>query len=56
MSKLPFSPMPVQDLVGLICLKWRSDAAHVMIGDMVLDSAAKRQRDVDVTFEANIGI
>ena len=49
MQKLPLSPMLVQYLVGLCCLKWDSDAVDVTIGDMVLDSAADKERDVDVT-------
>lgn len=49
MSKLPLSPMLVQYLVGLCCLKWDPDAVDVTIGDMVLDPAAGKERDVDVT-------
>lgn len=49
MSKLPLSPMLVQYLVGLCCLKWDPDAIDVTIGDMVLDPAAGKERDVDVT-------
>lgn len=49
MSKLPLSPMLVQYLVGLCCLKWDPEAVDVTIGDMVLDSAAGKERDVDVT-------
>lgn len=49
MSKLSLSPMLVQYLVGLCCLKWHPDAVNVVIGDMVLDQAANKQRDVDVT-------
>jgi len=49
MSKLPLSPMLVQDLVGLCCLKWDPEAVDVTIGDMVLDPAAGKERDVDVT-------
>jgi hypothetical protein len=41
--------MLVQYLVGLCCLKWHPDAVDVTIGDMVLDPAAGKQRDVDVT-------
>jgi hypothetical protein len=48
-SKLPLSPMLVQYLVGLCCLKWNPDAIDVTIGDMVLDPAASKQRDVDIT-------
>jgi hypothetical protein len=49
MSKLPLSPMLVQYLIGLCCLKWHPDAVNVTVGDRVLDPAAKKQRDVDVT-------
>ena len=41
--------MLVQYLVGLCCLKWHPDAVDVTIGDMVLDPAASKQRDVDIT-------
>jgi hypothetical protein len=41
--------MLVQYLIGLCCLKWHPDAVDVTIGDMVLDPAASKQRDVDVT-------
>jgi hypothetical protein len=43
------SPMLVQYLVGLCCLKWDPDAVDVTIGDMVLDTASGKERDVDVT-------
>jgi hypothetical protein len=49
MRKLPLSPMLVQYLVGLCCLKWHPDAVNITVGDMVLDPAASKQRDVDVT-------
>jgi len=49
MPKFPLSPMLVQYLVGLCCLKWHADAVEVTIGDMVLDAAANKERDVDVT-------
>ena len=41
--------MLVQYLVGLCCLKWDPNAIDVTIGDMVLDTAAGKERDVDVT-------
>jgi len=41
--------MLVQYLVGLCCLKWSPDAVDVTLGDMVLDPAAGKERDVDVT-------
>lgn len=43
------SPMLVQYLVGLCCLKWDPEAVDVTIGDMVRDAAAQKERDVDVT-------
>lgn len=43
------TPMLVQYLVGLCCLKWDPDAIDVTIGDMVYDSSAEEERDVDVT-------
>jgi hypothetical protein len=49
MSTLPLSPMLVQYLVGLCCLRWDPDAVDVTIGDMVYDEAAEKERDVDVT-------
>lgn len=49
MPKPSLSPMLVQYLVGLCCLKWHPDAVNVTVGDMVADPAAGKQRDVDVT-------
>lgn len=49
MSKLALSPMLVQYLVGLCCVRWDPEAINVTIGDMVLDQAAGKERDVDVT-------
>src|SRR5262245_8768109 len=49
MTTINLSPMLVQYLVGLCCLKWDPDAVDVTIGDMVFDSAAAKERDVDVT-------
>lgn len=43
------TPMLVQYLVGLCCLRNNPDAVDVTIGDLVLDTAAKKSRDVDVT-------
>lgn len=43
------TPMLVQYLVGLCCLRWDPDAIDVTLGDMVLDPAAGKERDVDVT-------
>ena len=41
--------MMVQYLVGLCCLRHDPDAIDVTIGDMVMDDAAGKERDVDVT-------
>ncbi len=49
MSKFPLSPMLVQYLVGLCCLKSHPEAVDVILGDMVSDPAAGKKRDVDVT-------
>jgi hypothetical protein len=49
MSKHLLTPMLVQYLVGLCCLKWDPDAVDVTIGDMVYDPAADKERDVDIT-------
>src|SRR5215467_16280501 len=49
MTTLNLSPMLVQYLVGLCCLKWDPDAVEVTIGDWVLDEAADKERDVDIT-------
>jgi hypothetical protein len=49
MATLPLTPMLVQYLVGLCCLRWDPDAVDVTVGDMVLDAAAEKERDVDVT-------
>ncbi len=43
------TPMLVQYLVGLCCLRWDQEVIDVTLGDMVLDSAAGKERDVDVT-------
>jgi len=49
MSESMLTPMLVQYLVGLCCLRWDPNAVDVTIGDMVLDTAANKERDVDVT-------
>ena len=41
--------MMVQYLVGLCCLRHDPDAIDVTVGDMVMDDAAGKERDVDVT-------
>ena len=43
------TPMMVQYLVGLCCLRHDPDAIDVTIGDRVMDHAAGKWRDVDVT-------
>lgn len=43
------TPMLVQCLVGLCCIRRDPAAVDVTIGDMVLDAVAKKKRDVDVT-------
>ncbi|MCH7272600.1 hypothetical protein MMZ06_22475 [Burkholderia gladioli] len=43
------TPMLVQYVVGLCCLRQDPDAVDVIIGDMVYDEAAEKERDVDVT-------
>ena len=43
------TPMMVQYLVGLCCLRHDPDAIDVTVGDMVMDDAAGKERDVDVT-------
>ena len=43
------TPMLVQYLVGLCCLRNDPDAVDVTVGDLVLDEAANKRRDVDVT-------
>jgi len=41
--------MMVQYLVGLCCLRHDPNAIDVTVGDMVMDDAAGKERDVDVT-------
>jgi hypothetical protein len=41
--------MLVQYLVGLCCLRRNADAVNVTVGDLVMDTAANKPRDVDVT-------
>ncbi len=41
--------MVVQYLVGLCCVRRNPDAVEVTVGDMVFDSSAQKDRDVDVT-------
>ena len=41
--------MQIQYIVGLCCLRRNPDAVEITIGDMVMDSAAEKARDVDIT-------
>src|ERR1019366_1279427 len=43
------TPMLVQYLIGLCCLRRNPDAVDITVGDMVLDTAAGKRRDVDIT-------
>jgi hypothetical protein len=43
------TPMQVQYVVGLCCLRRNPDAVDVTVGDLVHDEAADKERDVDVT-------
>jgi hypothetical protein len=43
------TPMELQYLVGLCCLRRNPQAVEIVLGDMVLDEASKKPRDVDVT-------
>src|SRR6516165_9075930 len=43
------TPMLVQYLVGLCCLRRNPTAVDITIGDMVLDESAEKERDVDIT-------
>ena len=43
------TPMLVQYLVGLCCLRRNPDAVDVTVGDLVQDVAANKPRDVDIT-------
>ena len=55
MTSVPLSPMLVQYLVGLCCLRWDPDAVDVTIGDVVYDAGADKERDVDVTVTISEG-
>ena len=43
------TPMLVQYVVGLCCLRRNPDAVDVTVGDLVQDVAANKPRDVDIT-------
>src|SRR5262245_39187370 len=45
--------MLVQYLIDLCCLRRNPDAVDVVLGDMVFDPAAGKERDVDVTVTLN---
>lgn len=49
MIRAMLTPMQVQYLVGLLCCRHSADSVQVMLGDMVDDPIAAKQRDVDVT-------
>jgi len=49
MTSTQLSPMLVQYLIGLCCVRWHPDAVDVTIGDMIYDDSAEKERDVDVT-------
>lgn len=48
------SPMLVQYLVGLCCLRWDPEAVEVTVGDMVTDDSVGEVREVDVTVQVQI--
>jgi hypothetical protein len=41
--------MLVQYLVGLCCLRRNPEAVQVELGDLVVDGASGKNRDVDIT-------
>jgi hypothetical protein len=43
------TPMQVQYLVGLCCLRRDPAAVDIVVGDLVQDTAAEKERDVDLT-------
>ena len=43
------TPMTTQYLVGLCCLQHNPDAIDITLGDLIYDTAAGKERDVDVT-------
>jgi hypothetical protein len=46
--------MFVQYLVGLCCVRATPSAVEVVVGDMVMDTAANKKRDVDVTVTVEV--
>ena len=49
------TPMMIQYLVGLCCLRHDPDAVEITLGDMVYDHAAEKDRDVDITITFKAG-
>jgi len=47
--EVTLTPMTVQYLVGLCCVRRNPDAVEIILGDMVMDVAPLKERDVDVT-------
>ena len=43
------TPMQVQYVVGLCCLRRNPDTVDITVGDLVQDAAAEEPRDVDIT-------
>ena len=43
------TPMMIQYLVGLCCLRHDPEAVEITLGDMVYDHVAEKDRDVDIT-------
>jgi hypothetical protein len=48
------TPMFVQYLVGLCCVRAAPSAVEVIVGDMVMDTAADKKRDVDITVTVEV--
>lgn len=46
---LNLRPMLVQYLTGLCCLHANADDVDIILGNMVLDDIAEKERDVDIT-------
>lgn len=49
------TPMELQYLVGLCCLRQNPEAVKIVLGDMVYDEAAEKRRDVDITITLEEG-
>lgn len=50
------TPMMIQYLVGLCCLRHDPDAVEITLGDMVYDHVAEKDRDVDITITFKDGV